>query len=495
VTGAASLPLSGRLLIVAVVTAGTVTAAFWLTDVTAWSGRDVLAWAGLAAATAACERFPIVLLLRRERDVYSLSDAIWTASVLLVQPSVVALAVGAGALAGQALLGRDPVKVAFNVGQYVLGITLALAVFGALGSPPADDPKGWLAVALAMAAFQALNTTVVGAMIALAEGRPMHDVMLAGTGLTHLAGNIAAGILAALVWLAQPLALPLLAVPLALTYFAYRGWLRTLQERDWMARMGRNADSIVTSGDLTTRIAEGGGDDAVGQLGATLNRMLARLEASFERERIFIRESSHELRTPITICRGHLEVMSDVPDAEEVDETRSVLLDELDRMTRIIEDMNDLAFMEDPDSLRRSPVELDRFVSDVAAKARPLLDGRLQIHPVPSRAPVHGDPQRLTQALINLLKNARDHTPDGTPIDLRVVADNGSWRFEVADHGGGLPAGQEDHVFEPFFKRDFSSGSGLGLAIVSGIARAHGGAAGVENRRGEGATFWMRIPR
>lgn len=489
------MPFAGRLLILAVIAGGAAAAAGWSTDVVSWDGHDVLAWAGIVAATAVCERFPLVLLYRQERDVYSLADAVWTAGLLLVRPSALALAVGLGALIGQALLGRDKVKIAFNVGQYVLAISVALAVFGALGSPPADDPFGWLAVALAMAAFQAVNTTLVGAVIAAAEKRPLGEVLLAGTGLTQLAGNIAAGILGALVWLAQPLALPLLSVPLALSYVAYRGWLRTLQERDWMTLMGRNADSIVTSGDLTKRIATVGGDDAVGHLGATFNRMLSRLEASFNRERTFIRESSHELRTPITICRGHLEVMSPTPDTAEVDETRAVLLDELDRMTRIIEDMNDLAFMEDPDSLRRSQVELDRFVADVAAKARPLLEGRLQTHPVPGPEPVRGDPQRLTQAIINLLKNARDHTPHGTPIDLRVVADNGSWRFEVADRGGGLPPGQEDHVFEPFYKRDSSSGSGLGLAIVSGIARAHGGQAGVDNREGEGATFWVRIPR
>ncbi len=223
--------------------------------------------------------------------------------------------------------------------------------------------------------------------------------------------------------------------------------------------------------------------------------MLSRLETSVTRERTFIRQSSHDLRTPITICRGHLEVLSPEPSSAELDETRELVLDELARMARIVDDMEDLAFMEDPASLRRSTVELDRFVSELTAKAGPLLGSRLRAQPDVPRDELRADPQRLTQALINLLRNAREHTPAETPIDLRVVRDNGSWRFEVADHGGGLAAEHEAQAFEPFFKREHSAGSGLGLAIVSGNARAHGGTAGLDNREGEGATFWVRIPR
>jgi signal transduction histidine kinase len=323
-------------------------------------------------------------------------------------------------------------------------------------------------------------------------------LLLASTGRLQWAGNVAAGILGALIWIANPLALPLLLVPIALTSPAYRDWLRILQERDWMARMSQAADTIVTSGDLTKRIdpvGAPGEDGAVAHLGLTLNRMLSRLETSVTRERTFIRQSSHDLRTPITICRGHLEVLSPEPSSAELDETRELVLDELARMARIVDDMEDLAFMEDPASLRRSTVELDRFVSELTAKAGPLLGSRLRAQPDVPRDELRADPQRLTQALINLLRNAREHTPAETPIDLRVVRDNGSWRFEVADHGGGLAAEHEARAFEPFFKREHSAGSGLGLAIVSGIARAHGGTAGLDNREGEGATFWVRIPR
>ena len=475
--------------------AGAVAAAAWLQDAGAWSAGDVLAWAGIATATAVSERFPLELHYRNERALYSLSDALWTGSMLLVAPSVLALAVVAGVLAGQVLHRRRPVKIAFNAGQLVLGITAALGVFAALGSPPADEPAGWLAVAVAMAAFLAVNTVTVGAIIAVAERRPFRQVALATTGVLQWLGNVAVGILGALVWIAEPRALPLLLVPLGLSHLAYRGWLRTIQERDWMARMGQAAEVIATSGDLGKRITGIERSDAAGRLATSLNDMLARLEGSFVRERTFIRESSHELRTPITICRGYLDVLPPDPTPVRLLETVDVVRDELDRMTRIVDDMCDLAYMEDPASLRRRQVALDRFLGEVAGKARPLLNGRLVIEPADAGASLRADDRRLMQALINLIKNARDHTPAKTPIRLRVVGEPAGWRFEVADEGGGLPTDAERHVFEPFYKGTDSRGSGLGLAIVSGIARAHGGVAGVDNRRGSGATFWVRIPR
>jgi two-component system, OmpR family, sensor kinase len=495
VTGQPSLPRAAQALVFAVVGAGALAAAGWLTDLDHWTATDAIAWAAVLAATAVSERFPLELHYRNERDVYSLSDAIWTGSLLLMHPSALALAVGGGVLVGQALQRRAPRKIAFNVGQFMIGITAALAVFGALGAPAADGPAGWLAAAVAMAAFQAVNTLLVGVIIALAEGRPFREVVLASTGLVQWVGNIAVGILGALVWTAEPVGLPLLMVPLALTYLAYQGWLRTLQERDWMAQMGHAADAIARSGDLTKRITDPGRQDPVGHLAATLNRMLARLEESFQRERTFVRESSHELRTPITISRGHLEVLGPEPDPDELLETTALVLDELDRMTRIVDDMTDLAYMEDPGSLRRGDVHVERFLADVASKAAPLLHGQLRLEPVTDGSPLEADEQRLTQALINLIKNAREHTDGQTPITVRAVSEPRAWRFEVDDCGGGLTPDDVRQVFQPFYKGDSSSGSGLGLAIVSGIARAHGGAAGVDNRVGEGATFWVRIPR
>jgi signal transduction histidine kinase len=495
VTDGRSLSWSGRLLVVAVVVVGAVLVAGSLYDAAGWSTGDAAGWAAIALATAIAERFPLELHYRNARAVYSLGAAIWSGSLLLVQPSVLALAVGAGVLAGQALYRRPALKIAFNVGQFTLAIGVALAVFEALGSPPADEPASWLAAAAAMAGFQAVNTVLVGLVIASVEDRRLAEVLLADTALLHLVGNLATGILGALVWVAEPLGLPLLLIPVSLTYRAYRAWLRIAQERDRMVEIGHDADAIARRGELSGRLGDGEVNGAVGQLASTFNGMLAALESSLLHERMFIRESSHELRTPITICRGHLEVLVHQPTRDELLETIAVVLDELDHMTRIADDMSDLAYMEDPGSLRRGEVQPRRLLADVALKAEPLLNGRLRVEPAPADGPVSADSQRLTQALINLVDNACEHTEPGTPIALRAVGEAGAWRFEIADTGGGVARDDEERVFQPFYKRPDSEGSGLGLAIVSGIARAHGGAAGLDNRPGQGATFWIRIPR
>jgi signal transduction histidine kinase len=160
-----------------------------------------------------------------------------------------------------------------------------------------------------------------------------------------------------------------------------------------------------------------------------------------------------------------------------------------------VDDVTLLVRSDDPAFLLIEEVALERFLDEVAAKVAPLLDRPLRVAPSPSRSLVRMDPQRLTQALINLIQNAAVHGPADTPVDLRALQRSAAWRFEVTDRGGGLPEGDEDSVFRPFHRLDATrSGSGLGLAIVRGIAEAHGGRAGVENRPGQGATFWVEVP-
>jgi signal transduction histidine kinase len=209
----------------------------------------------------------------------------------------------------------------------------------------------------------------------------------------------------------------------------------------------------------------------------------------------FVSTVSHELRTPLTIVRGHLEILRDDPTPEAVVDTTDLVLDELDAMARLIDDLAVLARGEDASSLRPTALDASDVVVDVAHKVRPILDGRLHVDPVPEGAVVIADPVRLRQALLNLLHNAGVHTRPDTPVTLRVVSERHAWRFEVDDQGGGLLPGEEDHAFSSFWHGARSTGSGIGLGVVRTIARAHGGTAGVENRPGEGATFWLTIPR
>jgi signal transduction histidine kinase len=209
----------------------------------------------------------------------------------------------------------------------------------------------------------------------------------------------------------------------------------------------------------------------------------------------FLSAVSHELRTPLTICRGHLDVLGERPAADEVRAVRETLTSELDLMGRLVEDLTTLARAGDGMPLKVEPLPLRGFLDSIAAMAEPILGGRLDVAPVPAGAALRADPQRLTQALLNLLQNAAGHGRGDGPVRLRVRAEPAGWRFEVADDGGGLAPGTEPFVFEPFRTGSPATGrTGLGLAIVRGIARAHGGESGVVNRPGRGATFWVWIP-
>jgi signal transduction histidine kinase len=211
----------------------------------------------------------------------------------------------------------------------------------------------------------------------------------------------------------------------------------------------------------------------------------------------FLSAVSHELRTPITICRGHLEVLEDGAGELEVRAVKETLVDELALMGRLVEDLATLAQVDDRALLRLESVPVNCFLYGTAAKAEPMLGDRLRVEDRGTEgATLQADPQRLSQAVLNLVRNAAEHAAGGGPVRLRATAEAASLLFEVADCGGGVPPGQEEKLFEPFTTGPSgSAGTGLGLAIVRGIARAHGGEAGVRNRPGLGATFWIRIPR
>jgi signal transduction histidine kinase len=210
----------------------------------------------------------------------------------------------------------------------------------------------------------------------------------------------------------------------------------------------------------------------------------------------FISSVSHELRTPITICRGHLDVLEPDAGEREVRAVKQTLVNELDLMARLVEDLATLARVDDRSALRMETLPLADFMSRIAMQAKPILGDRLEVAP-PSvtSATLRADPQRLTQALLNMLRNVAEHARGDRPVRFLVRPESASWRFEVADQGGGLPPGDEQAVFEPFKTGSSpTAGTGLGLSIVRGVARAHGGECGVVNRPGHGATFWIRIP-
>jgi signal transduction histidine kinase len=256
--------------------------------------------------------------------------------------------------------------------------------------------------------------------------------------------------------------------------------------------VSRTAQSI-SEGDLTRRIRVTGHDE-IAALATTFNEMLDRLEAAFATQRRFVDDAGHELRTPITVIRGHLELLEDDP--EERRKTLDLVMDELDRMQRIVEDLIVLAKAERPDFLNLDTVDLATLTEEVHAKAAAIAARDWRLDGV-GRGVVVADRQRLTQAMMQLAQNAAQHTGEGDTISLGSSVRNGEARVWVRDTGPGVPPEQRDRIFRRFARGGGtrpSEGAGIGLAIVKAIAEAHHGRVELDSAPSEGATFAVVIP-
>ena len=247
--------------------------------------------------------------------------------------------------------------------------------------------------------------------------------------------------------------------------------------------------------DLGARIPVEGTDE-VAELTVTLNSMLERLETAFASQRDFLNDVGHELRTPLTIVRGHLELLDDDP--VERRQTVELVLDELDGMSRYVADLLLIARAEQPDFLRRGPVELAEFVDTLAARVRPLGDRDWRVAPI---RPVvaFADADRLGQAIVNLASNAVRHTAPGAVIELGAVVAGAHARLWVRDEGTGIAPEEQQRIFRRFARghdrlTSASEGTGLGLAIVDAIVVAHGGRTELASVPGKGSTFTLVIP-
>jgi signal transduction histidine kinase len=255
----------------------------------------------------------------------------------------------------------------------------------------------------------------------------------------------------------------------------------------------RTARSISDT-DLSRRIPVRGYDE-IAELSGTFNDMLERLEAAFATQRRFVDDAGHELRTPITVIRGHLELMGDEP--EDRRRTMALVSDELERMTRMVDDLLTLARTEQPDFLRPRVVDLDELTIRMLQNAQGMAprDWRLE-GTAEGRATI--DEQRLMQAVLQLAANAIRHTTEGDLVALGSATREGSVRFWVRDSGPGVSVEERDRIFERFYRGRSgfrrSDGAGLGLSIVQAIAEAHGGRVELESAPGEGATFTVIVP-
>jgi signal transduction histidine kinase len=250
----------------------------------------------------------------------------------------------------------------------------------------------------------------------------------------------------------------------------------------------------ISESDLTQRIEIRGAGEAA-EMAKSFNAMLDRLESVFQSQREFVQDASHELRDPLTICRGHLELLGDDP--EERRATTALVLDELDRIGRIVDDLQLLAEAEHPDFLRREWIDLELLTHELLAKATALAPRRWGLDGIGSRM-ILADRQRITEAVMNLAHNAVQHTVSHDSIAIGTAIVGNDVRIWVRDTGSGISTEDQQVIFERF-KRGSDAhrryrGGGLGLAIMKTVAEAHGGRVELDSRLGEGSTFTMVIP-
>ncbi len=281
--------------------------------------------------------------------------------------------------------------------------------------------------------------------------------------------------------------LSVLAVALASWFIAGRV-LRPLRTMTETARR-------ISEEDVSQRLADTGGGDEVAVLVRTFNSMLDRLEDALATQRRFLADAGHDLRTPLTILRGHLEQLRAgmVPE-EERDETLALVEDEVERMARLVADLVVLARSQRPDFLRTGPVDLGDLALAIIRRAEAIPGPQWRAEP--GVGVVEGDAERLTQAALNLVTNAARFSPPGAPVTVGTALRGEEAALWVEDSGPGVAPADRERIFERHVQGPGRrSGSGLGLAIARAVAEAHGGRLELEEpRHGTGARFVMRFP-
>jgi heavy metal sensor kinase len=277
------------------------------------------------------------------------------------------------------------------------------------------------------------------------------------------------------------------------------GYLVAARTAGPLRRMAR-ISARVDAGELSPRMAPTGPRDEVRTLAESFNLMLDRLEDAFARQRAFASDASHELRTPLTVIRGQLEVLARQPNpsADDVRRVERLVRTEILRMERLVDDLLVLARADERDFLRQRPVDLGPFAEELLDGARPTANRRFELGPIPAGV-LDVDPDRLAQALRNLLRNAVEYTSDGGLVRLTGSASRERVTLAVEDDGPGIPPDHRERVFDRFHRMDSArtrvrGGAGLGLAIARAIVEAHGGTMCAEESPEGGARVVIELP-
>lgn len=296
-------------------------------------------------------------------------------------------------------------------------------------------------------------------------------------------------------------------IPLAILLAGVGGYLLARQSLSPVVTMGTQA-SRIGSENLHERLVVQNPRDELGHLAASFNELLDRLNQSFDRQRRFVADASHELRTPVAILCGEAEVTlaQEKRTEQEYRESLQILREEAKRLKHIVEDLFTLA-RADAGQHPLAPTDfyLDELVAECSRNVRTLASAKgIKVScEIGSELPIHADEALLRRMLMNLLDNAIKYTPQGGSVSLRSTEENGQYRLTVEDSGQGIPAELQPRIFERFFRADKArsrgetdgGGAGLGLTIALWIAGAHAGSIELTHSTPEGSLFTVFLPK
>jgi two-component system, OmpR family, heavy metal sensor histidine kinase CusS len=297
----------------------------------------------------------------------------------------------------------------------------------------------------------------------------------------------------------------LAGVPLVLLLASVGGYFLARKSLSPIASMNQQTQ-LITAQRLSLRLDVSNPRDELGALATTINELLTRLETSFKEQQRFIADASHELRTPLAVLRGETEVALSKPrTVDEYQESLSLIKDEAERLSRIVEDLFILARqpIETPAALAKESLSLTEVVRDCTRAAQVLAvrkGVRLKTAQNDSQTIIlNGDDELLKRMMLNLLDNAVKYTPEGGEISVSLARQNGHAKIVVRDTGIGIAEPEQLHVFDRFYRVDKArsralGGAGLGLSIVRWIVEAHGGNIGLESVPGKGSKFIVELP-
>ena len=294
-----------------------------------------------------------------------------------------------------------------------------------------------------------------------------------------------------------------ISAPLILALAGIGGYLLASRSLAPLSSMAAQAKTI-TGQSLDTRLDIGRPAAELALLVDAFNELLSRLDQSFESMRRFVADASHELRTPLSVIRGEADVaLTRERSPEEYRHSLATILDESRRLTRLVDDLLNLARADAGHvKLQVQDFYLNELLADCCRSVQPLAAARNLTVECRAAADLQfrGDEELLRRLVLNLLDNAIRYTPPGGRIDTGLEAEDGQVRIRVADTGIGIPADAAPHIFERFYRADKArsrqdGGFGLGLAIVKWIAESHNGIVSCSSRAGGGSAFTVTLPK